>query len=92
MKIWKFTIPPPNEYQLSTVSMPEGAEVITLMGNSIVAKVDTTKPVQPYAFRVVKTDEEFNDEGTKYTGSFMLKLSKVGEKEEYRAFHVFQVI
>ncbi len=100
MKIWKYALPAP-EKQISIVNMPAGAEIITLMGLNLVAIVNTDAPMQAYTFRVVKTDEEFNPEGTKYVGSYMIKTEsahpvstdvKKGTKDVFVAFHIFQVL
>lgn len=93
-KVWKYGITAPDEAGIAKVTMPQGAEILSLYGGNFVALVDPDAPTTEFKFKVVRTDEAFDAAGTKYLGSYMMEFKVPGDpkKKDYKMFHVFRVV
>ena len=87
MRVWNFDIPKPDEAQTIQIEMPAGADIIQVEAGRILAVVNPEAPAQKRTFRVVKTGQDFNPEGTQYIGTYWVK----GAGNSHKAFHVFLV-
>ena len=86
--VWKFPVPLGTSSDVFTITMPEGAEPLTVQVQSsepqIWALVNPENPLTSRRFRMAGTGHPISEEITRYVGTFQVFGGSL-------IFHVFEV-